>query len=337
MKFLYQYNPGKIILISLVSAVFITYPNISFLPWELSFMDEAAKVHHIFFFIFRYLFFCLLNVVLLQFNLRKIDSLLFRKRLLFNALICGVAYGIYASVSLTTCTKADCFGSILLFQFVVASVLFSLFGHVYHMHIVQRKKEQEIEQLKIENLQSRCDALANQINPHFFFNSLNSLTALIRKKDDEVTLAFVNKLSDVFRYILQSEKKGLVSLQEELEFVEAFRYMLEIRFANKLIFNIQIPGMKQNLKLPALSLLPLIDNIVVHNVIDSENKMEVNISLNEANELLISNPVFPKISPPVTNGTGLKNLENRFYLLMDKRPRIEKSDNRFTVFLPLNQ
>ncbi|PTN08216.1 sensor histidine kinase [Mangrovibacterium marinum] len=335
MKFLHQFNTGKIILVSFISAVFISYPNISFLPWELSYMDEAAKLKHIIFFVFRYLFFSLLAFILLKVNLRKVDSLNFSKRLLFNSLICGIAYGIYALISLSTCTKADCFGSILLFQFVVACILFSLFGHVYQLYAVQRKKEQEIEQLKIENLQSRCDALANQINPHFFFNSLNSLTALIRKKDDEITLAFVSKLSDVFRYILQSEKKSLVSLGEELKFVEAFRYMLEIRFANKLLFNIRVPEDKRHLKLPALSLLPLVDNIVVHNVIDSENKMQIEIELNENDELLISNPIFPKITAPVTNGTGLKNLENRFHLLMNKQIRILQSEKLFTVILPL--
>lgn len=335
MKFLDNYSRKKIVFISFISAIFIAYPNISFLPWELSFMNEAAKWDHIVFFFFRYLFFCLLSYILLQVNLKKIDSLHFGKRVLYNVLICAAAYGIYVAISLSTCTKADCFGSILLFQFVVACILFSLFGHMYHMGAMQRKKEQEIEQLKIENLQSRCDALANQINPHFFFNSLNSLTALIRKKDDQTTLAFVNKLSDVFRYILQSEKKGLVTLREELEFVESFRYMMEVRFANKLIFTIHVPENKLGLKLPALSVLPLIDNVVVHNTIDSQNKMEVRIELNENNELEISNPVLPKISPSVTNGTGLKNLENRFYLMMDRHIRIEKDTTWFRVYLPL--
>lgn len=337
MDFLYQYNRRKIVLISFISALFIGYPNISFLPWELSFMDETAKLHHILFSIFRYLFFCVLAYTLLQVNLKKIDSLVFGRRILYNTLICAVAYGIYAAISVSTCTKADCFGSILLFQFIVADILFSLFGHVFQMAAIQRKKEQEIEQLKIENLQSRCDALANQINPHFFFNSLNSLTALIRKKDEQVTLAFVNKLSDVFRYILQSERKGLVTLREELEFVESFRYMMEVRFANKLVFTIQVPEEKLKLKLPALSLLPMIDNIVVHNTIDSENRMEVNISLNGNDELEISNPVFPKISPATTNGTGLKNLENRFYLMMNLHIRVEKDAKQFKVVLPLKQ
>jgi LytS/YehU family sensor histidine kinase len=223
----------------------------------------------------------------------------------------------------------------VLFQFFVVFIVCVFVGHVFMMYNVQRKKEQEIEQLRIENLQSRCDALANQINPHFFFNSLNSLTALIRKKEDENTLAFVSKLSDVFRYILQSDKKGLVTLKEELEFVEAFRYMMEVRFANKLEFNIEVDKDKLGLKIPVLSLLPLIDNIVIHNTIDTQHKMEVTIRLNELSELVVSNPLYPKLTPSVTNGTGLQNLENRFVLLMNKQIRVEDDGKTFTVYLPL--
>jgi LytS/YehU family sensor histidine kinase len=200
----------------------------------------------------------------------------------------------------------------------------------------KRRSELEIEQLKSENLQSRYDALTNQINPHFFFNSLNGLTSLIRKKNDEITLAYVNKLSDVFRYILQSGKKGLVTLGEELEFVQGFKYMMEVRFANKLIFIIDVPVDKMNLKIPVLSLLPLIDNAVVHNAIDSEHKMEITIMLNQQLELVVSNPVYPKLSSPQTNGTGLKNLENRFFLLLKRKIKYEREGSMFHVYLPLN-
>jgi LytS/YehU family sensor histidine kinase len=144
-------------------------------------------------------------------------------------------------------------------------------------------------------------------------------------------------MSDVFRYILQSDKKGLVSLREELEFVVAFFYMMEIRFANKLIFNINVPDEKRDLKLPVLSLLPLIDNVVVHNTIDSEHKMEVQICLNEQMELSVSNPLFPKLSQTNTNGTGLKNLENRFLLLMNNQIRVKNDGTRLTVYLPLKK
>jgi LytS/YehU family sensor histidine kinase len=90
-----------------------------------------------------------------------------------------------------------------------------------------------------------------------------------------------------------------------------------------------------NLKIPVLSLLPLIDNVVVHNIIDSEHKMTVTISLNDQTELVVSNPVFPKLAPTDTNGTGLKNLENRFSLLMNRQIRIENDGKIFHVYLPL--
>ena len=189
---------------------------------------------------------------------------------------------------------------------------------------------------RIENLHSRCDALANQINPHFFFNSLNGVQSLIRKKDDEKTLMYVHKLSDIFRYILQSDKKGLVTLREELEFIQSFRYVMEVRFANKLMFSIRVDeAVQDELTLPVLSLLPLVENVTVHNMIDSEHKMEISISLNEQNELVVSNPMYPKLSPPDTNGTGLKNLESRFALLMNKQIRVECDEETFRVYLPL--
>ena len=222
---------------------------------------------------------------------------------------------------------------LMLFQFFVMFIYCTLIGHVSNLYSEQRQKEQEIEHLKIENLQSRYDALTNQINPHFFFNSLNGLTSLIRKKNEENTLEYVNKLSDVFRYILQSDKKGLVTLGEELEFVKAFRYMMEVRFANKLVFKIKVPDEKRDLKIPVLSLLPLIENVVMHNTIDSEHQMEVNICLNEESELVSVKSGFPKLIPPDTNGTGLKNLENRFLLLMNRQIRIKNDGVSVLLFI----
>lgn len=122
---------------------------------------------------------------------------------------------------------------------------------------------------------------------------------------------------------------------EELGFVNAFRYMMEIRFANKLNYKIKVMEEDLAYKLPILSIMPLLDNIVVHNIIDSDHKMEVSIYLNEKKELVISNPIFPKLSPPETNGTGLKNLENRFSLLMNKQIRTENNGVLYKVYLPL--
>ncbi|MCD7977562.1 MAG: histidine kinase [Tannerellaceae bacterium] len=335
MTLLDRYNSFQLLLVSVIGAVFIVYPNIACLPWELSFLDPSEHTSFLLFFAFRYIFFVGLIWGLIKYNQEKISTSDFKKRLLLTFLLTGGAYLFYVAISFLSGSKRDCFGSILLFQFFVTFIVCTFVGHVSRMYAVQRSKELEIEQLKVESLQSRCDALANQINPHFFFNSLNGLTGLIRKKDEEKTIEYVTKLSDVFRYILQSDKKGLVPLEEELTFVEAFRYMMEVRFANKLIFDVQVDEEKRKLKLPVLSLLPLIDNIVVHNTIDSEHIMKVSICLNEQMELVVSNPVYPKLVSPVTNGTGLKNVENRFALLMGKEVRVENDGETYRVYLPL--
>jgi hypothetical protein len=335
MNILYKPNLCRLLPVSILSVVFIAYPNIANLSWELSFLDESKSAHHLQFFFIRYIFYSLLIWGLLNYNLKKIRDYGFKYRSVRTGLITGAAYGLFVLIMYLWNGKIHGFGSLVLFQFFVIFIVCTFAGHMFTLYNVQRKKEQEIKRLKFENLQSRCDALADRINPHFFFNSLNGISALVRKKNETNTLTYVNKLSDVFRYILQSNKKELVTLGEELAFVQAFRYMMEVRFANKLVFNIDIGEDKMQLKIPALSLLPLIDNIVVHNTIDSEHKMKVLIRLNEKSEIMVSNPIYPKLAPSAANGTGIKNLENRFALLMNKQIRIEEDGHTFTVYLPL--
>lgn len=328
----------KLPLVSLISAIFIIYTNIAWIPWELSFLSKSEYFGFFAFFTYRFLFFLTFIYLLLRYNLGKLQTSLFTKRLWKNFLFSFIAYLFYATISfgISFCTrKTDCMGSNLIFQFFVTCLLCTFIGYISMLFTKQREKEQEIEKLRIESLQSRCDALANQINPHFFFNALNGISSLIRKKNDEHTLSYVTKLSDIFRYILQSDKRGLVALKEELMFIEAFRHVMEVRFANKLTFTIDIPEDKWNLRIPVLSLLPLVENATVHNIIDSDHRMDIRIELNERMELVVTNPIYPKLTPPDTNGTGLKNLENRFLLLMDKQIRVESDEQMFKVYLPL--
>ena len=257
-----------------------------------------------------------------------------KPRLTRTFLIAVPAYVLYLFISLSYGPKSD-FITTVTCQFFIIAAISALAGQLSMLYTKQRKNEHEIEQLKIENLQSRCDALTNQINPHFFFNSLNGIAALIRKKNDEHSLTYIDTLSDVFRYILQGDKKGLVALNKELKFVDAFRYMMEVRYANKLLFDIDVEDDKMSLDIPVLSLLPLIDNVIMHNRIDSEHIMKIIIRVNEDNELTVTNPIYLKQTPSDTSGTGLKNLENRFTLMMNKKVRIENDGKTFRVCLPL--
>ncbi|MGE5419372.1 MAG: sensor histidine kinase, partial [Chloroflexota bacterium] len=230
----------RLFLFSFIIALFVIYPNLSIVKVERAYLGEAKHAAHLLFFTIRYLYFSALIWILIKYNIQRLKSPALWKRILHALIISVGAFLVYIVISKNLNPKKEWFEGLVVFQFLVMTLVCALIGHVYHLYTEQRKKEQEIEKLKVENLQSRFDALTNQINPHFFFNSLNGLTSLVRKKNDENTLAYVNKLSDVFRYILQSDKKVLVSLEEELEFVQSFRYMMEVRFANKLVFIIDV-------------------------------------------------------------------------------------------------
>lgn len=321
-------------LVSLIFTVFVIYPNAAWFLCDMSYLAEGEHTAFMLFSLFRFLYFWALMWLLTRYNLNHLNTPHFLKRLGLNALLTITGFAVYKLVTHFTLSY-DRFLSILVFQFIVICLLSVLIGHILLLYNYQREKDQEIERLRVENLQSRCDALANQVNPHFFFNALNGISSLVRKKNDENTLTYVNRLSDIFRYILQSDRKGLVTLGEELDFIEAFRHVMEVRFANKLTFAIDVPANERHLRMPVLSLLPLVENVTVHNMIDSEHRMEIIIRLDERGELVVSNPIYPKLTPPDTNGTGLKNLENRFLLLMNRKIRVVNEGERFSVYLPL--
>lgn len=317
--------------LSLLTGIFVIYPNINSFFWH----QAHADAEYFVFFFFRYFFLCALIRLLLWVNILKTNTLLLFGRLLKNFLITIAAYLIYVLISIFLSRHNDCFTGMLFFQFAVACLLCTFAGYVYAMYSYQRHKEMEIEQLKMENLQSRYDALSGRINPHFFFNSINGISALVREGKKEETLEYIHKLSDVFRYILRSDGKGMVMLGEELDFLDALRYIFEIRYADKLKFIIDIDKRKRELRIPVLSLLPLIENVVKHNVIDSENFMTVTILLNDDNELTVTNSVHENIEVSGCNGIGLSNLSERFKLLTNREIRVEKNRETFKVVLPL--
>jgi signal transduction histidine kinase len=193
----------------------------------------------------------------------------------------------------------------------------------------------EYEKLKTEKWQTSYNALMGQINPHFFFNSLNGLNSLIRSGEQEQTLTYLDELSSVFRYILQSNKKELVTLAEELQFVKAYAYLLSVRYEGKLFFSIQANTSHMLCRLPILSVLPLIENAVKHNVISKQYPLQVDIYTTEDNRLTVSNAVQPKTEENSGSGIGLKNLWERYRMLTGKDIEISNRKGYFTVSLPL--
>jgi LytS/YehU family sensor histidine kinase len=194
----------------------------------------------------------------------------------------------------------------------------------------------ENQKLLSENFQNRFNSLAAQLNPHFFFNSLNSLASLIREKNYRSSLTYINELSDIFRYVLKSDPKELVLLSEEISFLNAYQYMLGIRFENKLFFEVEVDNYFQdNFLLPALSLQPVIENVVKHNIICDDQPMTIKIFVSEYDWLHIVNPIQKKEYVEKGPGIGMENLNNRYLLLVGKGIKVNKGDKVFEVKLPL--
>jgi len=209
-------------------------------------------------------------------------------------------------------------------------------SRVYNISHREEEMEREFEKLKNESLQSQISALNNQINPHFFFNALNALHSLIDEDKKEQSIEYLSSLSNVFRYILRSEKKDIRTLQEEFDFLDTYRYMLHVKYEEKLQFNIQIDKKYYLYRIPVLSLLPLIENVTKHNEISNRFPMTVHISINEPEGYLrVSNEKRTKLNRVESDGIGLKNLNNRFKLQIKKEIKIEDTADCFSISLPL--
>lgn len=326
---------SQTLLVSLVVAIFVSYPNLLFMNMDLNHMSADSTRHYINGMLIRFLLFFLMIVCTLLINRIYMQSLSLKGRILPNFLFALMGFGVYRGITTLICSEFDCRPIILTFQFVVIGVMGIMLGYTDYLSRIHQKNMEELQQLQVESLQSRCTALTNQINPHFFFNSLNGISSLVRKKDDKLTICYIDHLSDIFRYILQSERKVVATVEEELEFARSFSEVMQVRYAGKFDVTFDVPDDCMQLQMPVLALLPLIENVTVHNMIDSEHRMNVTVTVNEGRELLVSNPCYPKQYKSETHGTGLKNLEKRFSLLMNRKIRVEKLDDRFTVALPL--
>ena len=233
------------------------------------------------------------------------------------------------------CMGDHIFDYMLLLKCSFAVAVSMLYGWVYVLNSKQQAVVMENERLKNENLTTRYNMLVGQINPHFFFNSLNSLAMLVCEKHDEKALTYIDQLSYTFRYIIQNGQSTLMTLDEELKFVEAYSYLFKIRYADKLFFDIDIEEKYRTWTLPALSLQPLIGNAVKHNTITRSKPFHISIRT-ENGWLVVSNPKVPKLEPEPSTGIGLENLRNRWHLITGRDIEIIDTDKEFVVRMPLH-
>jgi len=196
------------------------------------------------------------------------------------------------------------------------------------------QSRQEVEALSKAQLLARLDALRQQVNPHFLFNSLNSLISLI-SEDPRQAEVFAEELSSVYRYLLRSNEAPLTSLSSELEFIRSYFELLRTRHGDALKVELDIDPVQESLKLPPLTLQLLIENAVKHNIILPEQPLTIWLATDEKHCLIVSNNLQRKTSKIMSNGVGLSNILNKYQVLGQTAPTIEDDGVYFRVKLPL--
>lgn len=192
----------------------------------------------------------------------------------------------------------------------------------------------ETEKLKKANLQSQLDSLKQQVNPHFLFNSLNTLSSLIDEDTDKAEL-FIEELSSVYRYLLQTNENALTTLRDELTFIESYFHLLKTRYGSGIDLRVTIAPVFQTAQLPPLTLQMLVENAVKHNVILSDQPLLIRIETTDSGRLVVTNNVQRKNVRVLSNGVGLANIATKYQLLGQQGLEIQNTNECFSVTLPL--
>lgn len=191
----------------------------------------------------------------------------------------------------------------------------------------------ELERFKKENAESQFESLRAQVNPHFLFNSLNTLSALIFQ-DQQKAESFVRELSDVYRYILENKDRELVTLKKELEIVKSYIYLIILRFEQNLTVDMEIDPKLDESMIPPLTLQMLVENATKHNVISKKRPLNVKI-YSDDEYIVVSNNIQKKEIKSYSSKLGLTNISSRFGFLTDRKVEIIENANEFQVKIPL--
>ncbi len=227
--------------------------------------------------------------------------------------------------------------SLYIKQILVGIFIVFVIGSVFEVvYYIQKYREaiQESEAMKKAGLQSQYNNLKNQVNPHFLFNSLNSLSALISENPKQAVL-FLDELSSVYRYLLQAGQRSLVTVADEMNFLRAYRYLIDTRFGNSLQWNIRVEEKILECSIPPLTFQTLIENALRHNSLLSEKTFTIQIETPEPGVLVVRNDINRKRAIQITPQGGLAWLALRYDSLGLPAPVIEDDGKQFVVRLSL--
>ena len=217
-------------------------------------------------------------------------------------------------------------------SFIISIVVTAIFFAVFYYRHKQEKKVKE-QKIIAGAASAQFDALKNQLDPHFLFNSLNVLTSLIEENPEAAT-RFTTALSKVYRYVLEQKNKELVTIEEELKFAKLYMSLINMRFEDSIVFTVPEHISNSEAKVVPLSLQLVLENAVKHNQLTPNRKLHITIFEKEGN-LIIRNNVQPKNVVKRGTGVGLQNIRKRYDLLTNRAVTIQQNEKEFSVSLPL--
>jgi LytS/YehU family sensor histidine kinase len=222
-------------------------------------------------------------------------------------------------------------------MFELRGVLINLIVYMFLHLLFQNYKTQqigiELERTKSVNLGAQYELLKQQVNPHFLFNSLNTLKSMVEIQDPHST-DFILKLSDFYRFTLESRKMDLITVNEELRILESYAYLLTARFEDGFVLNNEIEPKYLEASLPPFSLQLLLENCIKHNVVSLEKPLHIKLDT-EGDYIVIENKIQLKKGNTVSTGIGLDNINQRFMHLVHKEIVIDKDETSFKVKIPV--
>ncbi|MFS4468784.1 sensor histidine kinase [Maribacter sp. 2210JD10-5] len=221
----------------------------------------------------------------------------------------------------------------LVFIIFITIMIMAIYEAIYFF-VRLKKSIKEEEQSKQAIIQAQLDAHRNQVQPHFFFNTLNTLRDIIDQNPKEDAKEFVDKLSDMYRFLLESGNANLISLRDELKFAKAYIHIQSERFGDNLKLNWDIPKASLDAMIVPMSLQLLLENAIKHNVISKAKPLVVHVKIKD-DRIVVDNKIQSKSTQLPSTKVGLKNIEKRYALLTDKLVDIQNDGNRFSVSLPL--
>ncbi|PKW30324.1 sensor histidine kinase [Flavobacterium lindanitolerans] len=215
---------------------------------------------------------------------------------------------------------------------VLINLIVYMFLHLLFQNYQTQQMGVELERTISVNLGAQYELLKQQVNPHFLFNSLNTLKSMVEMQDPQST-EFILKLSDFYRFTLESRKLDLIPLREELQILESYTYLLKARFEEGFIMINEIETKYHDAAIPPFTLQLLIENCIKHNIVSLEKPLEIKL-YNEGDFLVVQNQIQLKRGV-LSTGVGLDNINQRFSHLIHKEIEIDKNETIFKVKIPI--